>query len=536
MKIRRNINFLNIFLSIFIAFILIVLFYSCTFGETNEEVKSNTNSTVKNTLIPQTSNLTGDSGDAGQSDTEGDSDTDKENNQEETSQKNNDEIKKEDITNRFLPVAIIIAVAIILFFIIRFIMNKISDFLVEKLKKDEKSKEESEMNIKSIMNMVSTILRLAVLVVATIISLNILKLITFPQLSLPAIINWFMENGINILVTILAMYVFLRLTSVVIDRIKTSILSKYEKETSLESIDKIKRAETLSKLSGYALRVIVWVTGVLTILGQISINIGPLLASAGIIGVGIGFGSQNLIKDVLQGVFILIENQYHVGDVVKIAGVAGIVEDFNIRYTRMRNLSGSVFFIPNGEIKVVENMTKEWSRALLDFEVAYKENVDRVMTVIKDVADSLLEDENYKDRILEPMEILGVDELGNSGVTIRTLIKTIPLQQWGIGREIRRRVKNEFDKQGIEIPFPHVTLAIGEEASKGTLNVYLKELSKKMEKFPLKYKDEELDEEKEKNIENKTKTDSSSSVYGDEHTQSDPTEDNGGDGDGDSGR
>ncbi len=541
MKFRRKFNLVNFILIIVSLSLILIALFTCSYDGSNS---SNTTQQVQNPLIPQVNS------DSNQNKANQDESSQNKANQDESSQNNQDEeskdqekdsngidfsdIDQETLINRFLPVAIIIVIAIILFFLIKFLLNKLSDFLIDKFKKDEKTKEESENNIKSIINLISTLLRLTILVVAILISLNILDLIKFPQFTLSALVNWLLGSGINILVTILAIYVFLRLTTVIIDRVKISVLSKYENETTLERIDKIKRAETLSKLAGYILRVIIWVSGVLTILGQFNVNVAPLLASAGIIGVAIGFGSQNLIKDVLQGAFILIENQYHVGDVVKIAGVAGIVEDFNIRYTRMRNLSGSVFFIPNGEIKVVENMTKEWSRALLDFQVAYKEDVDRVMTIIKEVADGLLEEENYKNRILEPMEILGVEELADSGVTIRTLIKTIPLQQWDIGRELRRRVKNEFDKQGIEIPFPHVTLAIGEEASHGTINVYLKELAKKMEKFPLKFKDEESkDQDTHDKKENKTKTDSSASVYGDEHTQSDPTEEGADDGDSD---
>ncbi len=444
---------------------------------------------------------------------------------ETTENKDNKEEKKIDSTtllerfkSKVVPVAITLASAVLLIIAFSFIFRKIKKFGLEKLSKykddDTVDTKQSEKNFASIISLINTILKLAILVSSIVISLNILELIKFPGFKVETIINWLLTKGINIIITLVAIYVFLKVVEIVLNRIKIVLLSKYEKDSSLKAIDSRKRSETLSRLAGYILKLIIWIAGIIVILSQLSINIAPLLASAGIVGVAIGLGAQNLIKDIIQGTFILIENQYHVGDVVSVAGVAGLVEEFNIRYTRMRNLSGSVFFIPNGEIKVVENMTKEWSRALVDIGIAYKENVDYVMSVIEEVGNELCEDENYKNIILEPMEILGVDSLGDSSVTIRTLIKTIPLQQWQIARELKRRIKNTFDEKGIEIPFPHVTVAIGDEASKGNINVLMKHYEEEKTSKRVKVV---KDKEQQKQQESK-KPEDSTAVYGDEHS------------------
>ncbi len=454
--------------------------------------------------------------------------TETENNKSSEREENNENKEEEKIDattllERFklkvVPVAITLASAVILIIALSFIFSKIKKFGIERLSKykddDTVDTKESEKNFTSIISLTNTILKLAILISSIIISLNILELIKFPGFKPETIINWLLTKGINIIITFVAIYVFLKVVEIVLNRIKIVLLSKYEKDISLKAIDSRKRSKTLSRLAGYILKLIIWIAGIIVILSQLSINIAPLLASAGIVGFAIGLGAQNLIKDIIQGTFILIENQYHVGDVVSVAGVAGLVEEFNIRYTRMRNLSGSVFFIPNGEIKVVENMTKEWSRALVDIGIAYKENVDYVMSVLEKVGKELCEDEDYKNIVLEPMEILGVDSLGNSSVTIRTLIKTIPLQQWQIARELKRRIKNTFDEKGIEIPFPHVTVAIGDEASKGNINVLMKHYEEEKTSKRIKVV---KDKEQQKQQESIKKPDDSTAVYGDEHS------------------
>jgi moderate conductance mechanosensitive channel len=215
------------------------------------------------------------------------------------------------------------------------------------------------------------------------------------------------------------------------------------------------RAVTLAGVfKGVSKIVIVLVAG-LTILGILGINTAPLIAGASVAGLAISFGAQNLIRDFISGFFILLENQYRVGDVIRAAGVSGQVEDMNLRITVLRDLEGVAHFIPNGEIKVVSNLAKEWSRAVVNVGVAYKENLDRVVAVLNTVGQELSQDPIFGQGILEPPQVLGVENFGDSQVTLRIVTKTRPLKQWETARELRKRIKAAFDREGIEMPFPH---------------------------------------------------------------------------------
>jgi len=191
------------------------------------------------------------------------------------------------------------------------------------------------------------------------------------------------------------------------------------------------------------------------------LNLAPLIAGAGIAGLAFGFGGQYLIRDLINGLFILIEGQYRINDVVKIGEYGGLVEDINLRITTLRDLEGRVIIIPNGEVKTVVNYTREYAQALLDVGIAYKENVDRAMDVIKEIAKEMRQDKYFGKLILGDIEMFGVDDFGDSQVTIKFRMKTLPIKQWEVMREFRRRLKNRFDELGIEIPFPHRTVYWG---------------------------------------------------------------------------
>jgi len=197
------------------------------------------------------------------------------------------------------------------------------------------------------------------------------------------------------------------------------------------------------------------------VLENFGFNVAPLLAGAGIVGLAFGFGGQYLIRDLINGIFILLEGQYGVNDIVKIGEYAGVVENMNLRITVLRDAEGRVIIIPNGEIKIVVNLTKDYSRAVLNIGVAYKENIDHVMDVLKKIGQELREDPYFGKLTLDGIEMLGVEEFADSQVTIRFRVKTLPSKQWEISRELRRRIKNRFDELGIEIPFPHRTLYWG---------------------------------------------------------------------------
>ncbi|HOV77506.1 MAG TPA: mechanosensitive ion channel family protein, partial [Sedimentisphaerales bacterium] len=224
-----------------------------------------------------------------------------------------------------------------------------------------------------------------------------------------------------------------------------------------------KRADTLSSVLGYLLSATIVTVAVLMILSQLRIEIGPVLAAAGVLGVAVGFGAQHLVQDVISGFFILLDDEIRVGDVVEIAGKSGLVERLNLRMVVLRDLAGNVHYVRNGKIDIVTNMTKDWSRYVFDIGVAYRENVDEVINVIRQVDESLRSDPVYAQDILEPIEILGLDRFADSAVVIRARTKTKPIKQWSVGREFNRRLKKRFDELGIEIPFPHRTVYLGQD-------------------------------------------------------------------------
>lgn len=226
-------------------------------------------------------------------------------------------------------------------------------------------------------------------------------------------------------------------------------------------VERSARARTLLPLLRNAVMVFMLVMVTLIVLSELGVNIGPLLAGAGVIGLAVGFGSQKLVQDVINGVFILFEDSIAVGDVVTAAGISGVVERLSIRSLRLRDLTGNVHTIPFSTVETVTNMTKEFSMAVIEAGVAYRENVDEVMAVLRQLGAEMKEDPEYGPLILEPLEMLGVDALADSAVIIKCRFKTAPLKQWMIRREFQRRMKNRFDELGIEIPFPHQTLYFG---------------------------------------------------------------------------
>ena len=228
--------------------------------------------------------------------------------------------------------------------------------------------------------------------------------------------------------------------------------SRFAEELTEEAV---KRAETLTRLIRQALLIGLWGVVTLVILKEIGVEIGPILASAGILGIAVGFGAQNLVKDVISGFFFILEDQVRVGDVAVVNGTDGLVEQINFRTIVIRDLEGVVHVFPNGTVQTLSNRTKTWSGYVFDLGVAYKEDTDRVINVIMQVGEALKADETYGPFMIEPLEIFGVEKLDDSAVVIRGRIKTKPLQQWFVGREFLRRIKYAFDAQGIEIPFPH---------------------------------------------------------------------------------
>src|SRR5262245_136187 len=243
----------------------------------------------------------------------------------------------------------------------------------------------------------------------------------------------------------------MRAVHIIADRFVTFV----QDDDPLTTNQREQRAVTLAGIFKGVAKIGIVVVAGLTILDILGINTAPLIAGAGVAGLAISFGAQNLIRDFISGFFILLENQYKVGDVIRAAGVSGQVEDMNLRITVLRDLEGVAHFIPNGEIKVVSNLAKEWSRAVVNVGVAYKEDLDRVVTILDGVGRDLSKDPLVGPGILEPPQVLGVENFGDSQVTLRIVTKTRPLKQWETARELRKRIKAAFDREGIEMPFPH---------------------------------------------------------------------------------
>ncbi|MGE0858835.1 MAG: mechanosensitive ion channel family protein [Gammaproteobacteria bacterium] len=223
----------------------------------------------------------------------------------------------------------------------------------------------------------------------------------------------------------------------------------------------LQRAETLGRAARYVIAVVVGVIALMLVLSELDISLAPILGASGVIGLAIGFGSQSLVKDYFSGLFILLEDQIRKGDVVKVASLSGLVEDVTLRHVRLRDYDGNVHFIPNNLITTVTNLSRNFAYAVTDVPVAYRENVDEVIDVLRVVGAEMRDAENFASRILEPLEVAGVERWDDSAVVIRCRFKTIPLEQWNVRRELLRRLKAAFDARGIEIPYPHLTVYPG---------------------------------------------------------------------------
>ncbi len=218
------------------------------------------------------------------------------------------------------------------------------------------------------------------------------------------------------------------------------------------------RAGTLSGVVASIMSGLVWFVTVLLVLDQVGVSLAPLLAGAGVVGIAIGFGAQQMVKDYLAGIFIIMEDQYGVGDVVDLGEASGTVEQVNLRVTRLRDVNGIVWYVPNGEIRRVGNTSKLWSTALLDIDVSYDTDLDKAGAILQRVASDLRAEDNDKLTMIAEPEFVGVQSFGADGVTLRLMAKTEPSEQWAVARELRRRIKVAFDSEGIDIPFPQRTV------------------------------------------------------------------------------
>ena len=272
-------------------------------------------------------------------------------------------------------------------------------------------------------------------------------IIKFTELIIP----WLLSHGIKILFITIGTYILNRFLKHTIEKIvRTAVVS--DKYLSKEAEEK--REDTLIRIFTWSSRIIILFIATLMILQEFGIPIGPILAGAGIIGIAVGFGGQYFIKDIISGFFFILENQYRVGDVVNFDGTGGLVEDISLRMTTLRDLDGTVYHIPHGEIKKVANLSKDFARINFNIGIAYAANLDHVIKIVNKVGDELSQDPQWKEFIIKPPQFLRVDDFADSSIVIKILGETQPLKQWEVTGELRKRIKIAFDNEGIEIPFP----------------------------------------------------------------------------------
>jgi len=273
------------------------------------------------------------------------------------------------------------------------------------------------------------------------------------------ITDWLLQHGTRILVIVLiGIGLWFALKKLLPPLLRRSIIKT--KGESKEGIKK--RTDTLTSVLMGLSKILIAIIVVFMILAEVDVPIGPALAGLGVAGIAIGFGAQYLVKDLIAGFFVILENQYRVGDVARIADIAGLVEEINLRKTVLRDLDGIVHHVPNGEIRIASNYTRHFSRVNLNVSVAYGTNLDHAINVLNRVGQELATDENWSHLIRSAPQVLRVDNLGDSGIDIKVLGDVKPLQQWAVTGELRKRIKKAFDDEGIEIPWPHTKVYFGD--------------------------------------------------------------------------
>jgi len=271
----------------------------------------------------------------------------------------------------------------------------------------------------------------------------------------------YLDKALGVLVILIMAWVLIGLS-----RRAIRVFAQFAVRNAADPED-TKRVATLSRVFRYLSTVTIVALTMMLVLGQIGISIAPILGAAGVLGIAVGFGAQSIVKDFFTGFTILLENKIRQGDVVRVAGIAGMVEGVTLRTVRLRDYDGNVHFIPNGEVNTVVNMSRGFAQSVIDVGVAYRENVDEVMQVMRDVGQEMRLDPAFAGRILDDLEMAGVDSWGDSAVIIRCRFKCMPLEQWAVRREYLRRLKNTFDAKGIEIPYPHLTVYAGQDKEGG---------------------------------------------------------------------
>ena len=283
--------------------------------------------------------------------------------------------------------------------------------------------------------------------------------------------RWIVNDLPALLIITIVFLILFKLIKYIVKGFSKILHSRSRKDDDITKSERQKRIQTLTGIISTILKIVLVFLYAVIILEKLGVAIGPILASAGILGLAIGFGAQELVRDMISGFFILLEDQIRIGDAVELNGKWGVVESIELRTIKLRDLSGSVHVFQNGKLNTLTNMSKDWSALLINVGVAYKEKYDHVAEVIAKVGDEMYNDSTYKNIMIAPLEISGLNEFADSAIVIRVIIKTKPGMQWDTGREFRRRIKEAFDKANIEIPFPHRTVYWGEKIDPLKLDV-----------------------------------------------------------------
>lgn len=283
--------------------------------------------------------------------------------------------------------------------------------------------------------------------------------------------SWLINDLPGLLIITVSFLLLFKSIKYVIKGFSSILHTRSKGDNEIAKSEREKRINTLTGIISTVLKIMLVFLFVVIILEKLGVAIGPILASAGIIGLAVGFGAQELVRDMISGFFILLEDQIRIGDAVELNGIWGVVESIELRTIKLRDMAGTVHVFQNGKINTLSNMSKEWSALILNIGVAYKEKYDHVAEVIQRVGDEMYKNTRFKNIMIEPLEIAGLNEFGDSAIVIRVRIKTKPGMQWETGREFRRRIKEAFDAENIEIPFPHRTVYWGDKIDPLKLNI-----------------------------------------------------------------
>jgi len=280
----------------------------------------------------------------------------------------------------------------------------------------------------------------------------------------PMIQDWLLTSGLRVAIIVLGSIVGCRSVRVLATRLESLIAG------AAPTDEQAQRARTMARVIHSTTLVIIVTIAGLMILRELGLDIAPLIAGASVVGVAVGLGAQTLIRDIIGGFFILLEDQFAVGDAIQVGNIGGGVEKMTLRATFLRDLEGTLHVIPNGEMRIVSNRTKNWSRAIVDLGLAYEEDIGRVVTALEKIGQELYQDEGFAPLVLEEPMVTGVEALGDWAVTVRVMVKTKPGKQWDVARELRRHIKESFEREGIEMPYPRQEVLVSKWAGGQTSN------------------------------------------------------------------